>query len=183
MSEPLFVGFDTSNYTTSAAVCDADGEVLLNARTLLPVREGERGLRQSDAVFFHVRNLPDLLGQVRETVRGRVVRAVGCSVSPRRAEGSYMPCFLSGIMAAEAFAAAIDVPVLRFAHQEGHIMAALHSAGAESLLTAERFAAFHVSGGTTEVLLVRPRADGFDTEIAGGSRDLARGAGDRPARA
>ena len=68
MSEPLFVGFDTSNYTTSAAVCDADGEVLLNARTLLPVREGERGLRQSDAVFFHVRNLPDLLGQVRETV-------------------------------------------------------------------------------------------------------------------
>ena len=175
MSEPLFVGFDTSNYTTSAAVCDADGEVLLNARTLLPVREGERGLRQSDAVFFHVRNLPDLLGQVRETVRGRVVRAVGCSVGPRRAEGSYMPCFLSGIMAAEAFAAAIDVPVLRFAHQEGHIMAALHSAGAESLLTAERFAAFHVSGGTTEVLLVRPRADGFDTEIAGGSRDLHAG--------
>ena len=66
MSEPLFVGFDTSNYTTSAAVCDADGEVLLNARTLLPVREGERGLRQSDAVFFHVRNLPDLLGQIME---------------------------------------------------------------------------------------------------------------------
>ena len=161
MSEPLFVGFDTSNYTTSAAVCDADGEVLLNARTLLPVREGERGLRQSDAVFFHVRNLPDLLGQVRETVRGRVVRAVGCSVSPRRAEGSYMPCFLSGIMAAEAFAAAIDVPVLRFAHQEGHIMAALHSAGgvmsnrylqsvlakrAESYFAAPEFSADNAAG-------------------------------------
>lgn len=175
MSGPLFVGFDTSNYTTSAAVCDGDGEVLLNARTLLPVREGERGLRQSDAVFFHVRNLPELLGRVRETVRGRTVRAVGCSVSPRRAEGSYMPCFLSGISAAEAFAAAIDAPVLRFAHQEGHIMAALHSAGAETLLDAERFAAFHVSGGTTEVLTVAPRKEGFAVEIVGGSRDLHAG--------
>lgn len=175
MSEALFVGFDTSNYTTSVAVCDAAGNILLNGRILLPVRAGERGLRQSDAVFFHVRNLPVLLECLRETVRGRQVRAVGCSVSPRRAEGSYMPCFLSGVMAAEAFAAAVDAPVLRFAHQEGHIMAALHSAGAGDLLREERFAAFHVSGGTTEVLLVTPQADGFSAGIVGGSRDLHAG--------
>lgn len=175
MSDALFVGFDTSNYTTSAAVCDAQGQVLTNSRILLPVRAGERGLRQSDAVFHHTRNLPQVIADVREAVRGRVVLAVGCSVSPRRAEGSYMPCFLSGLAAAEAFAAAIDAPVKHFAHQEGHIMAALHSAHAEQLLKAERFAAFHVSGGTTEVLLVSPRPDGFEVEIVGGSRDLHAG--------
>ena len=175
MSETLFVGFDTSNYTTSAAVCDAAGRVLVNSRILLPVREGERGLRQSDAVFHHTRNLPQVIADVREAVRGGTVRAVGCSVSPRRAEGSYMPCFLAGMAAAEAFAAAIDAPVQQFAHQEGHIMAALHSANAGHLLGEERFAAFHVSGGTTEVLLVRPRPDGFDAEIVGGSRDLHAG--------
>lgn len=175
MSDTLYVGIDTSNYTTSAAVCDEAGKVLLNSRILLPVREGARGLRQSDAVFHHTRNLPSVLSEVRETVRGHRVRAVGCSVSPRRAEGSYMPCFLAGIAAAEAFAAAIDAPVFRFAHQEGHIMAALYSAGAERLLAAERFAAFHVSGGTTDVLLVTPRADRFEVETVGGSRDLHAG--------
>lgn len=175
MSDELFVGFDTSNYTTSAAVCDAKGRILVNHRILLPVREGERGLRQSDAVFFHTRNLPQVLSDVREAVRGGTVRAVGCSVSPRRAQGSYMPCFLAGIAAAESFAAAIDAPLMRFAHQEGHIMAALSSAEATHLLGRERFMAFHVSGGTTEVLSVSPRAEGFSVEIVGGSKDLHAG--------
>ena len=82
MSRTLFVGFDTSNYTTSAAVCDGSGRVICNSRILLPVREGERGLRQSDAVFHHVRNLPQVLSDVREAVKGGTVLAVGCSVSP-----------------------------------------------------------------------------------------------------
>ena len=175
MRPDLFVGFDTSNYTTSAAVCDAEGRVICNSRILLPVREGERGLRQSDAVFFHVRNLPQVLADVRAAVCGGRVRAVGCSVSPRRAADSYMPCFLSGVAAAEAFAAAADLPVKCFSHQEGHIMAALYSAGAQGLLERGKFAAFHVSGGTTEVLTVIPRPDGFDTEVVGGSADLHAG--------
>lgn len=175
MSDALFVGFDTSNYTTSAAVCEEDGRVICNSRILLPVKEGERGLRQSDAVFHHVRNLPQVLADVRAAVRGRPVLAVGCSVSPRRAEGSYMPCFLSGAAAAQAFAASDDLPVISVSHQEGHIMAALHSAGAEHLPDAGQFAAFHVSGGTTEVLLVTPQNGRFDVRIVGGSRDLHAG--------
>ncbi len=175
MSDRLFVGFDTSNYTTSASVCNADGQVLCNRRILLPVKEGECGLRQSDAVFHHVKNLPEVLKDVKETVKGHTVVAVGCSVSPRRAEDSYMPCFLCGIATAEAFASAIDVPVLHFAHQEGHIMSALYSAGAGNLLKAERFVAFHVSGGTTEALLVKPQKEKFDVEIIGGSEDLHAG--------
>ena len=175
MSERLFVGFDTSNYTTSAAVCNEAGEVLLNRRMLLPVKSGARGLRQSDALFYHVRQLPQLLADVRRTVRGGTVCAVGCSATPRRLEDSYMPCFLSGVEAAEAFAAALDVPVFRFSHQEGHIMAALYSAGAMHLLQEARFAAFHVSGGTTDVLTVHPAEPGFAVEQVGGSRDLHAG--------
>ena len=169
-----FVGIDTSNYTTSCAVCDADGTILANVRIPLPVKEGERGLRQSDAVFAHVRNLPQAMAEIRAVLRDRAVTAVGVSDRPRRAAESYMPCFLAGVAAAESLAAPLGLPVFRFAHQEGHIMAALASAGAWELL--ERpFVAFHVSGGTTEVLRVTPREVGFEAEIIGGTADLHAG--------
>ena len=43
------LGFDTSCYTTSAAAVDEHGTVVAAERMLLPVREGQRGLRQSEA--------------------------------------------------------------------------------------------------------------------------------------
>ena len=181
MSSRLFVGIDTSNYTTSAALCTEDGEVLCNKKVPLPVAEGERGLRQSDAVFHHVKNLPDAAAALRAALgdctafgEGRIA-AVGVSASPRDAEGSYMPCFLAGVSAAEIAGALLGVPVLRFSHQAGHLMAALHSAGAEHLLGGE-FAAFHVSGGTTDVLHVTPHDDHvFSVEKIGGTRDINAG--------
>ena len=55
-------------------------------------------------------------------------------------------------------------------------MAALYSSGSESLADAGAHIAFHVSGGTTEVLLVRPGSDGvFSVDIIGGTRDLNAG--------
>ena len=175
MKPTVYVGFDTSNYTTSAAVCSEEGGVLANVRIPLPVGEGERGLRQSDAVFAHVRNLPDACRELREAIKGYTVAAVGCSTRPRSAEDSYMPCFRSGRVAAEAFAAALDLPIYEFSHQDGHIMAALYSSGAMHLLDSDCFAAFHVSGGTTEVVTVRPAEDGFSVEIVGGTKDLHAG--------
>ncbi|MBQ9783946.1 MAG: peptidase M22 [Clostridia bacterium] len=175
MKQGCFVGIDTSNYTTSVAVCTEAGEVIANLKAPLPVKEGECGLRQSDAVFSHVRNLPALMTTLRDIVKDCDVRAVGCSVRPREAEGSYMPCFLAGRAAAGAFAAAIDVPVFEFSHQDGHIMAALYSSGESERLLKGRFAAFHVSGGTTEVLSVTPREDGFSVELIGETEDLNAG--------
>jgi N6-L-threonylcarbamoyladenine synthase len=101
--------------------------------------------------------------------------AIGVSATPRPQEGSYMPCFLSGIAAAESFATAADIPLVRSSHQEGHIMAAIYSAGAMHLLNEEKFAAFHVSGGTTEVLLVTPHANGFDIELFAATADINAG--------
>ena len=170
-----FVGIDTSNYTTSAAICTKDGEVVANLKMPLPVKAGECGLRQSDAVFAHVKNLPTLMQSLGKELKGKKPVAVGVSATPRPQEGSYMPCFLSGVAAAESFATAAGIPLLRFSHQEGHIMAAVYSAGAMQLLKKERFAAFHVSGGTTEVLLATPHASGFDIELFAATSDINAG--------
>ena len=174
--KPCYVGIDTSNYTTSVALCDAEGRVIANLKRPLPVKSGERGLRQSDAVFEHVRGLPELFGKLRANYLADYTPVgVGVSVTPRDAEGSYMPCFLSGKSAAVAFAAGCGAPLHEFSHQSGHIMAALYSAGRTDLLEGEQFIAFHVSGGTTEALLVRPRENGFDVELVGWTDDINAG--------
>ena len=173
-----YVGFDTSNYTTSAAICNEQGEVVANLKIPLPVKEGNRGLRQSDAVFEHVRNLPRLMGMLKESLRGYMPVAVGVSATPRQTEGSYMPCFLSGKAAANAFAAAVDCPVYEFSHQDGHVMAAMYSSGGEAhLLSNGRFLAFHVSGGTTELLLVEAQDNtpSFKIQLVGETLDINAG--------
>lgn len=167
-----FLGIDTSNYTTSAALYQG-GDVVQNRRMLLPVKPGEKGLRQSDAVFHHVRQLPQVLAPVLEA--RSPIAAIGVSTSPRSAEGSYMPCFLVGKGFAEAVGQALGVPVEYFSHQQGHLAAALYSAGQLSLLD-KPFLAFHVSGGTTEALLVRPSASGLpEAALAAQSLDLKAG--------
>ena len=175
MQDVCFVGFDTSNYTTSVAVADGAGRVIANIKRPLPVKAGECGLRQSDAVFAHVRNLPDAVEELREAVRGRRVIGVGCSTRPRSVEGSYMPCFLAGRAAAGSFSSAVDAPLFEVSHQDGHLMAALYSSGAGEAVAASPFLAFHVSGGTTEVLYVRPKDEVFSAERIGGSADLNAG--------
>ena len=172
-----FVGFDTSNYTTSVAVCDKEGRVLANLKAPLPVREGQRGLRQSDAVFEHTRNLPALCGLLADTLREKELRpiAVGVSTRPRDAEGSYMPCFLAGKAAANAFAAASRLPIFEFSHQNGHIMAALASCGRSEEWRGRSFVAFHVSGGTTEALWVEPDSSDFRITLIGETDDINAG--------
>ncbi len=170
-----FVGIDTSNYTTSVALSDIDGRIIANLKRPLPVKSGECGLRQSDAVFAHVKNLPDIMSELALYLEDNTPVAIGVSVTPRDAEGSYMPCFLAGRAAAHSLSAACGAEVLEFSHQSGHIMAAAYSSGAADKLFAGRFLAFHVSGGTTEALLVTPTADSFSVEIVGGTLDLNAG--------
>lgn len=169
-----FLGIDTSNYTTSAALFDSEANTIIQSKKLLPVKAGELGLRQSDAVFAHVKQLGDMVQNVFDEYREEIT-AIGVSTRPRDIDGSYMPCFLVGEMAANCLSAALKVPVLPFAHQQGHVAAALYSAGRLDLFR-ERFIAFHLSGGTTEALLVEPSAERIIrcTKI-GGSMDLKAG--------
>ena len=174
MKTDCFLGVDTSNYTTSLAAADPEGRVIFNLKAPLPVRAGACGLRQSDAVFAHVKNLPALFRHAGEILGDRFrVTAVGVSTRPRPLADSYMPCFLSGMAAAESFAVGAGVRVLPFSHQEGHIRAAVYSAGGPDLLAP--FGAFHVSGGTTDLLLVSPAATGFSLSEEGTSDDLHAG--------
>ncbi len=150
---PAALGIDTSNYTTSAAVAE-HGRVIANCKKLLPVKEGTLGLRQSDAVFAHVRQLDGVVRQAMQGYAGRIA-AIGVSDRPRMQAGSYMPCFQVGLGTAHTLGAVLRVPVYTYSHQQGHIAAALYSSGRMDLL-GQPFLAFHVSGGTTEVLLVGP---------------------------
>ena len=169
-----YLGIDTSNYTTSLALYDSGtGEVRMEKK-LLPTAPGALGLRQSDAVFAHVQQLGELAEKLFASGRPPL-SGIGVSIFPRRAEGSYMPCFLVGQTSARLLSAAAGAPLYTFSHQEGHIAAALYSAGRLELL--ERpFLAFHVSGGTTEALLVQPDGEGMPhITLAAHSLDLKAG--------
>ena len=173
MKSGYFVGIDTSNYTTSLAIIDSDGQLVANLKRPLSVAEGERGLRQSDALFQHVKNLPSLMDEASDYLVRHSILAVGVSEKPRNVEGSYMPCFLAGVSAAHTLASPIGVPLYKFSHQCGHIAAAMYSAGVD--LSAESFAAVHASGGTTELLRVNEVESGFCAELVGGTLDLNAG--------
>jgi N6-L-threonylcarbamoyladenine synthase len=175
------LGIDTSNYTTSVALAGMDGQVLADARRLLAVKTGERGLRQSEAFFQHVECLPSLLGGVLDKYRADIC-AVAVSDRPRSAEGSYMPAFNAGARFAQALAQALGKPLFMFSHQDGHIRAGMHGS---ALSGQGSFLAWHLSGGTSELLLISRHGDGaeargaagafYDIRIIGGSLDISFG--------
>ena len=146
------LGIDTSNYATSLAVFDTAGEVVCAKKRFLPVKEGQLGLRQSDALFHHTAALPEMLKELSGEFDLTKISAVGVSEKPRPVEGSYMPCFLAGVSAAEAFALARGIPLVRTTHQQGHAAAALFAAKGEEFFR-EKTLLFHISGGTTDLLL------------------------------
>ena len=167
----IFLGIDTSNYTTSMA---SVGAVERSCAQLLPVKPGELGLRQSDALFAHIKRLPDLADRLFSDMDRNLIRAIGVSTRPRAVEGSYMPCFLAGESQASVLARALDVPLFRFSHQQGHIAAVCCGAGREELLD-RPLLAWHLSGGTTELLYVEPEGRNVRAEKLGGTTDISAG--------
>ena len=166
------IGFDTSNYTTSIASFDGVGGE--NVSRLLPVREGELGLRQSDAVFAHIKSLPELSGRLFSNMDVGEITAVGVSTRPRAVEGSYMPCFMVGFTHAKLLSDALKVPLVEVSHQQGHVAASLWSAGRLELMDSPHLA-WHLSGGTTELLLVEPEGKNVCCTRIGGTSDISAG--------
>ena len=166
------MGFDTSNYTTSIAYFD--GVTGKNLSKLLPVKAGELGLRQSDAVFAHTKGLPELSGRLFSNIQASDVTAVGVSTRPRAVEGSYMPCFMVGYSHARLLADTLHVPLVEVSHQQGHVAACAWSADRMELLD-EAHLAWHLSGGTTELLLVEPEKGNVRCTRIGGTTDISAG--------
>ncbi|MBO7179077.1 MAG: peptidase M22 [Clostridia bacterium] len=168
----IFLGIDTSNYTTSVALFDSCGNVISKKR-LLPVKKGERGIRQSDAVFHHTKAYPELIKDLFSDV-SVTPDAVGVSFAPTTEKGSYMPCFLVGESFAESLADVLTIPIFKFSHQQGHIAAALYSVSRLDLLQ-ENFIAFHVSGGTTDAVLCENEKGELKITPISSSNDLKAG--------
>lgn len=164
------LALDTSAYTTSLATVDLNGHLLSDKRVLLQVPTGERGLRQSEAFYSHVKQVPDLFASISRPEKPPVGIAV--SSRPRPLEGSFMPVFLVGTQFARVLSLAWGCPLWEFSHQEGHVMAGLHSAEGPC---SEEFIAVHISGGTTEILRVRRNRTGFLEQLLGGTNDLHAG--------
>jgi len=166
------LGLDTSNYTTSAAFFDGDGG--RNIGRLLEVPEGALGLRQSDALFQHVKRMPDIFVALKEAGLPNEILAVGASTRPRDVEGSYMPCFLAGESQGKVLAEVLGIPFYTCSHQQGHVAAAAWSAGRMDLLDKPHLA-WHLSGGTTELLYVKPEGVLVKAECIGGTNDISAG--------
>ena len=166
------IGIDTSNYTTSIA--SFNGINGTNCSRLLPVKLGELGLRQSDAVFSHIKSLPELSDRLFSDIEEKSIYAVGVSTRPRAVEGSYMPCFMVGYSHAKLLSDAFHVPLITVSHQQGHVAAALWSAGRLDLMDRSHLA-WHLSGGTTELLLVKPEGKNVVCTKIGGTTDISAG--------
>lgn len=170
MDKKYVLGIDTSNYRTSIAAVSLAGDIVLDKRTLLKVKKGERGLRQSDALFQHIENLPVLFEELEN--KGFDFAAVAVSNKPRPVEGSYMPCFKAGFGFGKAVASALNIPFYVFSHQEGH----LEAIRSNTNISGEKpFLAWHLSGGTCELLCAEKKDSGFSVEIIGGSKDISFG--------
>ena len=166
------IGIDTSNYTTSIAFFDGIGGE--NCSRLLPVKQGELGLRQSDAVFSHIKSLPELSGRLFSNIQYDKITAVGVSTRPRAVEGSYMPCFMVGYSHAKMLSDMLRVPLVEVSHQQGHVAASLWSADRLDLMDCSHLA-WHLSGGTTELLLVEPEGRNVTCTRIGGTTDISAG--------
>lgn len=166
-TKDLFMGIDTSNYKTSLALVDLKGEIVKDLRKFLSVASGQKGLRQSEAIFQHMSNIPILIKELFLNHEGDRLASINVSVKPRPLDSSYMPCFKAGESLAISLASALNIPINQFSHQEGHIAAIREDSGLENT---EEFLVFHLSGGTTEVLHVK------DTiRILGGTKDISYG--------
>lgn len=171
----MFLGVDSSCYTTSLAVTDGRGNILQDERKILPVPPGQQGLQQSRAFFYHTRNYPELMEKVFSISKGLELQAVAVSSKPRPLEGSYMPVFTAGSALARNIAALLGIPLLETTHQEGHLAAGLWSAG---VLELEKFLALHLSGGTTELLLAEQTEKKplrFSIKVLGEAYDISAG--------
>jgi len=168
MAGRFVIGIDTSAYTTSLALVDSRGKILLDSRRMLPVPEGMRGLRQSEARVMHISNLPEMISDMKRNFDPAGADAVAFSDRPRPVEGSYMPVFTAGADAAKQLSGELDIPCFAFSHQEGHIAAVKEYS---SFRGEREFLCYHLSGGTCELLLVRDSS----ISIIGGSKDISFG--------
>ena len=168
----IILGIDTSCYTTSIAAISLDREIILNEKIILKVKKDNKGLRQSEAVFQHVNNMGEISKSINENLKNYNVVGICVSTKPRPVDNSYMPVFSVGYNFAKLLSSINNCPLYETTHQENHIEASLFN---NNLINKNKFLAVHVSGGTTEILLVEKDRNDYNIDIVGGSLDVSFG--------
>lgn len=166
------MGIDTSAYTTSVAVIDEDHNVIFDSRNILKVKHGDRGLRQQEAVFQHINNIPEIIDALSNEIDVSKIKIVSASVKPRNSKESYMPVFKVSQGQAFIISKILNTEYKEFSHQDGHIAAGILGSNMDYL---SRFLALHISGGTTELLYVEDDEKNFNIKIVGGTKDISAG--------
>lgn len=169
-----YLGIDTSAYTTSIGVIDGDNKTILDLRKTLQVGKNKKGLRQQEALFQHVNNIPKLIETLSNSIDLNMVHTISVSTSPRNTKDSYMPVFLVGKHQGFILSKIFKKQYKEFSHQEGHIGACLiHN---EDLLKQdEKYLSLHISGGTSEIIQVQNNINNLDISLVGGSLDISIG--------
>lgn len=167
-----YMGIDTSAYTTSIAVIDNYNNLIYDGRIPLVVKKGKRGLRQQEAVFQHINNIPYLINDLSNKLDISKISTVSASVKPRNMEDSYMPVFKVAQGQAFSISKLLNIEYKEFSHQNGHIGAGIMSCGKK---LSKQFLAIHISGGTTELLIVEENDIDFNPTIIGGTKDISAG--------
>lgn len=85
-----------------------------------------------------------------------------------------MPCFMVGYSHAKLLSDSLNVPLIEVSHQQGHVAASLWSADRLDLMD-QAHLAWHLSGGTTELLLVEPEGTNVKCSRIGGTSDISAG--------
>lgn len=168
----IILGIDTSCYTTSIAAISLNKEIILNEKIILKVKKDNKGLRQSEAVFQHVNNMGEISQLIDEKLKNYNVVGVCVSTKPRPVDNSYMPVFSVGYNFAKLLSSINNCHFYETTHQENHIEASLFN---NNLENKNKFLAVHMSGGTTEILLVEKKETDYNIEIVGGSLDVSFG--------
>jgi len=168
----IILGFDTSCYTTSIAAISLNKEIVLNEKIILKVKKDNKGLRQSEAVFQHVNNMGEISQVINNKLKNYNIVGICASTKPRPVDNSYMPVFSVGYNFAKLLSSINNCPFYETTHQENHIEASLFN---NNLENKDKFLAVHMSGGTTEILLVEKEDTNYKIEIVGGSLDVSFG--------
>ena len=168
----IIIGIDTSCYTTSIAAISLGKKVIFNKKIMLKVKDGSNGLRQSEAVFQHINNLGELSEQIKNSIKNYNIKGICVSKKPRPTKNSYMPVFMAGYNFAKTSSALLGCELYETTHQENHIEASLF---ANNIRNNDKFLSIHMSGGTTEILLVNKDKDNYNVDIVGGTKDISFG--------
>ena len=168
----IIIGIDTSCYTTSIAAISLGKKVIFNKKIMLNVKDGSNGLRQSEAVFQHINNLGELSEEIKDILKDYDIKGICASKKPRPMKDSYMPVFMAGYNFAKTSSALVGCKLYETTHQENHIEASLFT---NDIINKDKFLSIHMSGGTTEILLVNKIKDNYNIEIVGGTKDISFG--------